>query len=152
MDKIVEELIKSLIQRIEGLEQRIEKIESYKQHCKKNTTRGLGQATPGQLKYIKGLEKDIGIQGENYSMLSKQEAGDYIEKLLEEKNKRDNQQEKKDKTDSSNESYLEPRNRTGEGNKFEHMPDSADNLPADLFDSKPLIQKEIDEIGEEALL
>jgi hypothetical protein len=48
-----------------------------------------------------------------------------------------NQQIKKDNSDSSNENYLETRNRTGEDNKFEHMPvveltsNAVDNQSAD---------------------
>lgn len=150
MDKITEELINSLIQRIEGLDQRIKKVEGKWQHFKKNTTRGPGQATTGQLSYIRGLEKDLNIEGEDYSMLSKQEAGDYIEKLLAEKNKNKSQQVKKGDSDGSNENHLETRIRPGADNKEEHMPESVDNQPAEI--SKPLTQEEIDEIGEEALL
>ena len=143
MDKIVEELITGLIQRIERLEQRIQKLEATKPY-RKNTTRGPGKATEGQLNYIKGLEKDLGIQGEDYSMLSKQEAGNYIEKLLAEKNKRkNNQQEIKT---SSDKGISKP------NPKVSDAPHDLRDPHADTFESKPLSQEEIDERGEEALL
>jgi polyhydroxyalkanoate synthesis regulator phasin len=123
MDKILEEIIKSLINRIEKLEEKINQIGKF------NKKSGSGQATPGQLNYIKGLLKNLGIQGEDYSMLSKQEAGDYIEKLLEEKNKRKNQEK-------PNEFPKKVHEQIAEGS----------------YDQNPLSQEEIDEIGEEALL
>jgi len=138
MDKIVEELIMGLIQRIERLEQRIQKLEAIKPY-KKNTNKGLGKATEGQLNYIKGLEKDLGIHGEDYSMLSKQEAGKYIEKLLAEKNKRKNNQQSS-------------ANVRKEGSLREVNIPEGESSSADTFESKPLSQEEIDEIGEGALL
>lgn len=142
MDKITQEVMNSLIQRIDQLEARISKLEGTTQNTRKNTARGPGQATEGQLKYIKGLEKDIGINdaiksiGEDYSMLSKQEAGDYIEKLIEEQKKRKLGKNTYDAV------LMDPK----------VIEDSRKLSLSENIDSKSLTKEEIEEVGEENLL
>ena len=54
-------------------------------------------------------------------------------------------QGKKNNSDGSNENYLEAQNRTGEGDKDEHMPVSRDNHPDTLSIESEISKEELDE-------
>ncbi len=101
MDKITEEVITSLIKRIENLEAQ--------RPIKQNNSE---IATDGQKKYLKALG------GNPWPNMTKSEASHLIDKLLKNKNKKE------------------------ETNQPEN----------DLFESRPLSQDAIDEIGEENLM
>ncbi|EKD26420.1 MAG: hypothetical protein ACD_79C01210G0001 [uncultured bacterium] len=122
MDKITEEVLTSLIIRIEKLEGKYElKSEN---EPKKNLNKNSNLATEGQIKYIKILG------GEVYAEMTKKEAGEEIDKLLKDKN------------------HLRKQNESSTtGNDIHNG--VLDNLGETR---NPLTQEEIKEIGEENLL
>ena len=128
MDKIIEEVITRIIERIEKIE---EKIKNWvpTQNTKLGTKPGM--ASQGQLNFIKGLG---GIPNPN---MTSGEASDYINKLKEMK-------EKQNKTNNI---------IKAEGQMAQEMVEKYGDK--DIFEepkSIPLTQEEIGEIGEENLL
>ncbi len=81
ISKVIEEALENLIRRIEDLENKMKGIPQAILNSKQpiQFQQKSGQATPGQVKYIRILKGDI------WPEMTKQEAGKEIDRLLKEK-------------------------------------------------------------------
>lgn len=84
IDKITEEVLTSLINKLEKFDERLKALENGRIPPKSQTNHGVksGMATENQLNYIKGLG------GDPWPEITKQEAGELIEELKKEKEKK----------------------------------------------------------------
>lgn len=129
MDKITEEILTNLIKRVEALEQQIstnKSLISNQPQTQPGETPGIPLASEGQRKYI------LGLGGEPWNGMTKQEASRLIETLL----KRKKQIEETQTIPPKIYPLQAPEENYGDLNS----------------ESKPLTEEEIEEIGEESLL
>lgn len=140
MNKIVEEALTNMIKRIEVLEEKISRLSVPDKrgfHPTKKESKP-GMITEGQLNFIKGLERDLGMQGESrYAEMTLRESSDYINKLKAMKEQKNTEQKIKPQIIN-----LDKLSREEIEEMKEHLKE----------ETKPLTKKEIEEIGEEALL
>ena len=132
MDKIVEEVLTSLIKRIEALEEKIINLVPTKKESI-GTKGHRGDITPGQIDFI------IGLGGNIWEGMTSREASDYIDEL------KTNKSHLRKKMEASK--TLNVKDPSAVGNDVKNG--VLDN-PGET--GTKLTQKEIEELGEDAFL